>query len=669
MVLELVFQRASVHPVHDAKRLEDGKDLNDALLDFFVKLGQALIPPGGESGRPVTPSVAYLGSHFYDVLRKGGPKNGREGHKNVANWAKRRLGKNGFDANSIGAFAVPVNEVLVNSSYNGGKRVTADEEKHWWLALILNPKAGGAATLGSEEEQDVSMLCLDSFVRADTRYMPPVRAVKKGGTDQAYSVEVTGLSRVGFNMRVLLRAQGDGSSGAIAEPRRSRLRAGGREFPNAELDMRHCDRGADGIPGRLDGALGFRLDRRGAAKTGGEYVLDFGEAGEDYQPPLKLRMGQKPTEFQAEVAAFLGGYLAKERDGPGQTNGVQGARVDGASLAQLMAQAPPPTTRVEACTLLPGVPQQETSHDCGFFILEMILRALQLPAESLRELATASSVEIAMLPWPSQKQVLRRKAMLRDALDALLSKAQQTGTGDVEALMRADESLRTKVRGSLIEGAPSFPKGFDRWAAGDWDLSPSPSRSRDGSEDSAGGRKRRGGQRKRKRAGNDDDGRRRRRRRRDTSSSEAEEEEDDDRSRSKSKDQGGAQAQGEPGGAPEPEKPKGPTTFTMVQLEAMKPGALRALCMEFGVLPTGLVEKQDLIRALAPLASADPKAAYTPGRAVASVPKGPPFEQKELDAAATKVLKRLCTDHGVLPDPPIERTDLVKALAAIGKLT
>mmetsp|Transcript_2537 Transcript_2537/g.5761 ORF Transcript_2537/g.5761 Transcript_2537/m.5761 type:complete len:108 (+) Transcript_2537:205-528(+) len=107
----------------------------------------------------------------------------------------------------------------------------------------------------------------------------------------------------------------------------------------------------------------------------------------------------------------------------------------------------------------------------------------------------------------------------------------------------------------------------------------------------------------------------------------------------------------------------------MVQLEAMKPGALRSLCTERGVLPTGLVEKQDLIRALAPMAVPDPQAAYTPGKAVASVPKGPPFEQKDLDGAPTKVLKKLCTDHGVLPNPPIERTDLIKALAVLGKFT
>merc|ERR1712003_240273 len=82
--------------------------------------------------------------------------------------------------------------------------------------------------------------------------------------------------------------------------------------------------------------------------------------------------------------------------------------------------------RVEDAICLPGVPQQETSHDCGFFILEQILRALQLPPKALRELATASSVEIAMLPWPSQQQVFRRKAMLRDIISELFSAARKS---------------------------------------------------------------------------------------------------------------------------------------------------------------------------------------------------------------------------------------------------
>merc|ERR1711862_949791 len=104
-----------------------------------------------------------------------------------------------------------------------------------------------------------------------------------------------------------------------------------------------------------------------------------------------------------------------------------------------------------------------TSHDCGFFILEMILRALQLSPKALRELATASSVEIAMLPWPSQKQVLRRKSQLRDATAALVAAARDGGTGDVETLLKADDALKAKIRAALKEGCPSFVNGFNRW--------------------------------------------------------------------------------------------------------------------------------------------------------------------------------------------------------------
>lgn len=188
MELELTFRRAVVHPVHDTKRLEAGQDLNDALLDFFVKLGQAMIPEDERA-----PSVAYLGSHFYDVLRKGGVKDGMQGHKNVANWAKRRLGKDGLFGDGVGAFAVPVNEQLGNLTYDG--RQEQSQEKHWWLALLLNPAGVG------DGSDDMSMLCLDSFVRAEQRFEPSVRALK-GGRDEGNSVEVMGLCRVGFNIKV-----------------------------------------------------------------------------------------------------------------------------------------------------------------------------------------------------------------------------------------------------------------------------------------------------------------------------------------------------------------------------------------------------------------------------------------------------------------------------------
>merc|ERR1719409_2162241 len=83
-----------------------------------------------------------------------------------------------------------------------------------------------------------------------------------------------------------------------------------------------------------------------------------------------------------------------------------------------------------------------------------------------------------MLPWPSQKQVLRRKVKLREAMASLFAESRKLGTGDVELMLKGDPGLRARIRSSLREGGSSFAKGYERWAAGDWDLSPSPSRSR-----------------------------------------------------------------------------------------------------------------------------------------------------------------------------------------------
>mmetsp|Transcript_85621 Transcript_85621/g.173792 ORF Transcript_85621/g.173792 Transcript_85621/m.173792 type:complete len:656 (+) Transcript_85621:179-2146(+) len=654
MVLELTFQRASVHPIHDAKRLEEGKDLNDALLDFFVKLGQWLIPEGSKAGKP--PPVAYLGSHFYDVLRKGGVKDGREGHKNVANWAKRKLGKGGLFGPGVGALAVPVNEALsVMNGYEGIRQDT--NEKHWWLALVLNPQAASKASGGGGEDDDLSLLCLDSFVRAETRYEPAIRATKAGGSLEAYDVEVTGLCRVGFNVKVLFQARGDGSSGALAEPRRSRLRAGGREFAITESEMKGRDRGAEGKPGRLEGCLGFRLDRRGAAKTGGEYIWEYGEPGDDYQPPLRLRMGEKATDFQAEVAHFLGGYLVRERE----------VSLGGAS-AEVGKDQASASTRCDGAICLPGVPQQETSHDCGFFILEMILRALQLTPEALRELATASSVEIAMLPWPSQKQVFRRKAKLRAALDVLLEAARKKGNGDVDALLKADPELAARIRSAMLDGGPSFVGGFDRWAAGDWDLSASPSRSKSRSASktrSESRNSRSDSYRKRKKS------RKRKKARRDTST---------ESSRShKRRSTSASPPTAKPATAQPPvaqqqaAAPAAPTSFTMQDLNAGTTGYLRTLCVQRGVLPAGIVERGDLLKALTPLATGPkvvpplfapnaPKVVQPPVHV--QPPQNKVFTRADLDAMTSKELRALCVQRGRLPSGLVEREDLIQALVA-----
>ena len=62
-------------------------------LDFFVKLGQALIPNRKDSGGIVgfnegLSPVAYLGSYFYGMLQKGHTSDGRQGGESRRNSTK-----------------------------------------------------------------------------------------------------------------------------------------------------------------------------------------------------------------------------------------------------------------------------------------------------------------------------------------------------------------------------------------------------------------------------------------------------------------------------------------------------------------------------------------------------------------------------------------------------
>merc|ERR1712039_171450 len=232
---------------------------------------------------------------------------------------------------------------------------------------------------------------------------------------------------------------------------------------------------------------------------------------------------------------------------------------------------------------------------------EMILRCLQLTPEALRELATASSVEIAMLPWPSQKQVLRRKAKLRETLEDLMNTGRQHGTGDVEEILKIKPELKKQTRSALIEGGSSFTDGFERWAAGDWDLSPSPSRSRsrDEGKNSTAGPSSRSKSRKKKK--------KKKGRRRSTSSSETSrrKRKADTDSRSASPVKNGNKQQKKQ----EDPKPDPKPSFTTTDLETLSAAKLRALCVQHGVLPVGAVEKSDLLKALTPLAVVPPKPA------------------------------------------------------------
>jgi len=559
-VTELRLRRSSVHREHDMKRLQDCKeDLNDALLDFFVKLGQAVIPCGGLEGG--FPSVAYLGSFFFDVLQKGGVKSGSDGHANVANWAKRRLGQGGLFFDGIGALAVPVNEMLVAGSI---------KEKHWWLALLVNPRGGSKP----KSEEGVGLLCLDSLARAEVRCDPPVRAYRYGSL--AYPVEVFSMYRQSFSATLRFRARGDGSSGALPDPRNSRLVVGGREFGSPYVELTVDRRGGYGVPGQLEGTLEFSLESTTA--TSGEYTLHFGDL-ETYTPPPRLTVRREATPYQRRVAQFLGGYVSKEWT-------TVNAGTSGSTVAF-------ESSRVEEGLRLPDVPQQETANDCGYFMLEQTLLALQLTPEGFRTLASAPADMLPTLPWPSQKDILRRKTKLRDALETLFVAADEEGTTDVDALLNADAELRGRVQAALWDG-PRFTEAVRTLAS----LS-----------------------------------------------------------------------------APRRE-------YTLAELEAMPTKTLRSLCLQRGVLQSGMIERSDFFNALAPLAvqpkpAAPPPPPKPPTEEVAATKRARDdealpqakkhlgamkFTAADLESMPLKTLRDLCKQHGVLPACALERADFVQAL-------
>ncbi|CAJ1379959.1 unnamed protein product [Effrenium voratum] len=623
--VELTFQRASVHLVHDVKRLEDGEDLNDALLDFFVKIGQALIPnrkTDGGFNEGLSP-VAYLGSYFYGMLQKGHASNGRTGHANVTNWAKRRLGKGGLFADQVGALAVPVNELL--RDYMGRQ-----QEKHWWLALLVNPRGGCP-----KGPDGISVACLDSFARTGMRYKPPRRALKDGAVE-AYSVEVSSFSRSGFVALVGFRAVGDGSLGPLPDPRHSRLQFGHRIIKDPELDLKVRNYGDHGVPGVLEGTLEFAFDS--STRICGDYMLHYAGVAE-YKPALKLELRREPNQSQQQVARLLGGYCGKEWEAaPGG-----GADYGDEAVADALQ--------------LPDTPQQESAHDCGFFILEQVLRLLQLSPAALRALAKRPAEDVASLPWPAQREVVKRKKKLREVTADLFVASRRQGTGDVEALLKNDEVLRKKLLLAMWEGPyfaravanvigmdagplpeiPVLPKEVESHKEAEESSSESSASSSSAKSSSSSERRRRSRSRSRRRAHRE--------------------------RKEKEKDR--------PAKPARPAKPPPPPSFTKEDLQGYPSKTLRNLCVQYHVLPPGMVERTDLLKALEHLAVVKGLAttnAAAPGRTTQARPDLPSFTTTELDTMPISKLKMYCIQFGRLPSGSLEKSDLKKALLPLAKV-
>mmetsp|Transcript_84344 Transcript_84344/g.223440 ORF Transcript_84344/g.223440 Transcript_84344/m.223440 type:complete len:557 (+) Transcript_84344:133-1803(+) len=408
-VSELSFRRAMIN-LTDAGRLGEGEDLNDALLDFFTRLGQFLIPAKGDEETP----CVFLGAHFFKQLRSAFATSGEQGWKNVQNWAKRKAG--GLFKPQYAAFVVPINEDLKDDKGQ-------DAGNHWWLALILNP-AGGARA------EPTAVMCLDSMQRRQKTFDPPLRGSLQGSRG-GYTVEVTQVEQAGYLLIVSFSARGDGSQGAIQRPEKSRLLADGVVSSNPTLGLRINMPGNEDVPGHFEGTLTFSLDGRVRAST---FAFAFGEGA--YSP---ITMEFDPfvlTPLQKDVSRFIGGYLAKEWD----TNGPD---------KKLKFE------KTSARALVADVHQQENLNDCGVFVLENSLRSLSMKRDFLLSMAGASPKVLTSFPWPTQQDITARKEKLKAITARLFAVAAEKGCADVEKLMKDDADLKNEVRLSLTDGENS----------------------------------------------------------------------------------------------------------------------------------------------------------------------------------------------------------------------
>lgn len=258
--------------------------------------------------------------------------------------------------------------------------------------------------------------------------------------------------------------------------------------------------------------------------------------------------------------------------------------------------------------------------------------------------------------------------MLREGVETLFAAARRHGTGNVEEMFKSEPELRGQLRTVLTDGGPSFTHGFDRWAAGDWDLSPSASRSRSRkmhtkpagkrararSSSSCSDRKRR--RRKGRRSDSSGSRHRKKRRRRSRTRSST---------RSRSKRSARSPSVSKNGGKADKVSTPQLPSFTKEDIDLLPTGALRTLCVQRGVLPAGIVERTDLLVALAPFATAPtPKAPAVPVQRAPAPAVAPrkTFTRSDLESMSVKDLRAHCIQNGVLPPPPLEKGDLLQAL-------
>lgn len=168
--------RATVHK-EDIHRLDEGAFLNDSVVFFYLRYLQVEL----DRERPdIAKRIYFMNTYFFEILRKA--KGGLINYEGVKSWTSK------VDIFSYDYIVVPVNE-----------------EAHWYLAIICNPRV----IIEGNQDTDDDVVLLDS--REETRGEPSVspKTRRKDGTrlhssplSSTQSSRALGMGQVGNARKV-----------------------------------------------------------------------------------------------------------------------------------------------------------------------------------------------------------------------------------------------------------------------------------------------------------------------------------------------------------------------------------------------------------------------------------------------------------------------------------
>jgi len=132
----------------DAETLSEGRWLNDAVLDFFLRLAEELAVPPSLCG-----ALHVAKTQFSQRLSAGGAASGERGWENVRTWTRSLTG--GVLARDY--IIYPVNE----------------ENLHWWVAVVCHPQAAMEAAMAAGASVQASSKDMPRIVCMDSMPEPP----------------------------------------------------------------------------------------------------------------------------------------------------------------------------------------------------------------------------------------------------------------------------------------------------------------------------------------------------------------------------------------------------------------------------------------------------------------------------------------------------------------